>query len=61
MCSFGSEYKMNEVILFAVMGIFIQSSAESGMFLGGFPGIVFLLVLFLLANYRGYETPKKKE
>lgn len=52
--------KVSFVSVFAVLGLFIQSSAEAGMFLGGFPGIIFLLVFFLLANYKDYDIIKKR-
>lgn len=53
-----SVYKVNKptknsfLSVASIMGLFISSSAEAGMFLGGFPGVVFLTSFFLLANYK---------
>lgn len=52
--------KISFMSLFAVLGLFIQSSAEAGMFLGGFPGIIFLLIFFLLANYQDYDLLQER-
>ena len=36
--------------LICILGLFIQSSGEASIFLGGFPGIEFVYVLFYLAG-----------
>ena len=39
--------------LIGILGLFIQSSGEASIFLGGFPGIEFVYVLFYLAGRKG--------
>lgn len=36
--------------LICMLGIFIQSSGEASIFLGGFPGVEFVYILFYLMN-----------
>lgn len=36
--------------LICILGLFIQSSGEASIFLGGFPGITFVYILFYLAG-----------
>ena len=38
--------------LICILGLFIQSSGEASIFLGGFPGIVFVYIFFFLAGQR---------
>lgn len=40
--------------LICILGIYIQSSGEASMLLGGFPGIVFVYILFYLAGKEEY-------
>lgn len=50
-----NEHKLNSVNIISIcciLGIIIQTSAEAGMLLGGFPGISFLSTYFVLAFYK---------
>lgn len=40
--------------LICILGLFIQSSGEASIFLGGFPGIEFVYVLFYLAGRKEF-------
>lgn len=41
-----------------ISGIFIHSCAEASMLLGGFPGSVFVIIFYLLANYSEENSDK---
>lgn len=41
------QQKCRELLLICVLGFFLQSSGEASIFLGGFPGSVFIYLLFL--------------
>lgn len=47
---------VSTICVACLLGIFIQSSGEAAALLGGFPGIVFVSTIFLLANY---QEPKQ--
>lgn len=43
--------KVSGISALVIVGYFIHSCAEANMFMGGFPGSVFMIVFYLLANY----------
>lgn len=50
--------QISRVCVFVIIGYFIHSCAESIMFMGGFPGCVFVIVFYLLANYSKENSEK---
>lgn len=45
-----NQNKIACIALICILGLFIQSIGEASIFLGGFPGIVFVYILFYLAG-----------
>lgn len=46
---------IRNICIVCVLGLFIQSSMEAGLFLGGFPGIMIITTFVLLSNYNDYS------
>lgn len=43
--------RVSTLCVISIIGFFIHSCAEAHMFMGGFPGSVFMIIFYLLANY----------
>lgn len=52
---------IRNICIVCILGLFIQSSMEASLFLGGFPGIMIITSFALLSNYTDYDLRLKEE
>ncbi len=45
---------VRNISIICILGLFLQSSMEASLFLGGFPGIMFLSTFVMVSNYTDY-------
>lgn len=60
LCSINKKEKssIRTMSIICIIGLFIMSSAEASLFLGGFPGVVFVSSFVLLSNFSDYSPWK---